>query len=184
MDTMNIIIQTIGGLGILASVISFQCKKHNAILFFRTLNESIFAIQYFLLTAYTGMAVNLIGCVRNIIFTKQVEKKKSTKISIIIFSVLFAVFGIIFWQGPKSLLIIIAKVLSTIAYGNKNPATVRKIVLVTSLSWLVYNSCVFSIAGILCEAFTVVSLCVGIVRLDIIPLLKAKEKSKIQKVAD
>lgn len=73
---MDIIIQLIGGLGIIASIISFQCKKHNSILLFRTLNEFIFAIQYFLLGAYTGMAMNLVGCVRNIIFTKQILQNK------------------------------------------------------------------------------------------------------------
>ena len=63
--TMQIIIQAIGILGILASVIAFQKKKHNQILLFKTLNEFLFAIQYFLLGAYTGMAMNLVGCVRN-----------------------------------------------------------------------------------------------------------------------
>ena len=70
---MDIIIQLIGGMGIIASIISFQCKKHNSILFFRTLNEAIFALQFFLLGAYTGMTMNLIGCVRNIIFTKHLS---------------------------------------------------------------------------------------------------------------
>lgn len=113
---MDIIIQIIGAFGILASIISFQCKKHNSILFFRTLNEFIFAIQYFLLGAYTGMIVNLVGCVRNIIFSKQISKNKKTTFSIIIFSIMFVVFGFAVWQGPKSLLIIFAKVLSTLAY--------------------------------------------------------------------
>lgn len=171
---MNIIIQIIGGFGILASIIAFQSKKHSKILFFKTLNESLFAVQYFLLGAYTGMAMNLVGCVRNIIFTKQVEKNKKTTISVIIFSIMFAVFGIAAWQGLKSLLIIIAKVLSTVAYGNKNTTVVRGIILITSVSWLIYNACVLSIAGVLCEAFTLLSLAAGIIRLDIIPYIKKK----------
>lgn len=170
--TMQIIIQAIGGLGIIASIIAFQTKKHNQILLFKTLNEFLFAIQYFLLGAYTGMAMNLVGCVRNIIFTKQVEKGKKTIISVILFSILFTVFGIVTWGGAKSLLIIVAKVLSTVAYSNKNTTVVRGIILITSISWLIYNVCVFSIAGILCEAFTLISLVVGIIRFDIIPYVK------------
>ncbi len=168
---MDIIIQLIGALGIIASIISFQCKKHNNILFFRSLNEFIFAIQYFFLGAYTGMAMNLVGCVRNIIFTKQVLKNKKTVVSTVIFGVLFLVFGIITWQGAKSVLIIIAKVLSTIAYGNKNTTVVRTFLFITCTSWLIYNVCVLSIAGALCEAFTLVSLIIGIIRLDIVPRL-------------
>lgn len=169
---MNIITQTIGGLGILASIISFQCKKHNNILFFRTLNEFIFAIQYFLLGAYTGMMMNLIGCIRNIIFTKQINKNKKTTISMAVFSIMFFAFGLLTYQGKKSFLIIIAKILSTLAYGNKNTTIVRALIFVTSTSWLIYNYCVCSIAGIICEAFTLVSLILGIIRLDILPAFK------------
>ena len=169
---MEIFIQLIGGIGVLASVISFQRKKHNSILLFRTLNEAFFALQYFLLGAYTGMTMNLIGCVRNIIFSKQVEKDKKTTVTAVIFCVLFLVLGVLAWQGPKSILIIVAKILSTIAYGNKNTTVVRCLIFVTSTSWLIYNYCVFSIAGVICEAFTLVSLIVGVIRLDIIPRMK------------
>ena len=168
---MNIVIQIIGFFGILASVISFQCKKHNSILFFRTMNEFIFAIQYLLLGAYTGMAMNLIGCVRNVIFTKQVSENKKTVVSTVVFAILFFVLGLFTWQGKKSILIIIAKILSTFAYSNKNTTVVRSVLFITCTSWLVYNYCVLSIAGVLCEAFTLVSLLVGMIRLDVMPRL-------------
>lgn len=175
---LNIIIQLIGAAGIIASIISFQCKKSSSILFFRILNESIFAVQYFLLGAYTGMAMNLVGCVRNGIFSHQLSKNKTTAISTVVFSTLFFVFGLIFWQGPKSILIIAAKILSTIAYGNKNTTFVRFIIIPTTASWLIYNCCVFSVAGIICEAFTLLSLITGIIRLDIIPFIQAKMHGK------
>ena len=164
----NIIIQGIGGLGILASIIAFQCKKHNQILFFRALNEFIFAIQYILLGAYTGAAMDLIGVFRNIIFTKRAEKNKSTKPYIILFSIIFTVFGILTTQGFKSILVISAKVLSTIAYGNTNPTILRLIILVTSTCWLIYNIFVFSLAGILCEVFTLLSIITAIIRINIL----------------
>ena len=169
---MDIIIQLIGFLGIIASIIAFQFKKHKTILFFRMLSEFIFAVQYFLLGAYTGMITDLIGCVRNIVFTKQIDKNKKTTVSTAFFSLLFLAFGIVFWEGPKSILVIIAKILSTIAYGNKNPAVVRAVIFITSSSWFIYNYFVFSIAGMLCEAFTLISLIIGIVRLDIMPKMK------------
>lgn len=169
---MDIVIQLIGGLGILASIAAFQCRQHKYILGLRTLSEFIFAVQYCLLGAYTGMAAELIGCLRNQIFTKQVAKGRKTTGSILIFSLAFAVFGLITWEGPKSLLVIFAKVLSTVAYGNKNPTVMRTIILLTSSSWLIYNIYVFSLAGILCEIVTLVSLIVGILRMDLLPKLK------------
>ena len=171
-ENMDVIIQLIGGLGIIASIISFQCKKHNSILIFRTLNEGIFALQYFLLGAYTGMAMNLVGCIRNIIFTKQIMQNKKTTTTTIVFGILFLLFGIFTWQGIKSIIIIMAKMLSTIAYSNKNTTIVRAILFITCSSWLIYNYYVFSIAGMLCESFTLISLIIGVIRLDVIPLFK------------
>lgn len=164
---MNIIIQILGGLGILASIISFQCKKHNRILLFRTLNEFIFAIQYFLLGAYTGMMMNIVGCVRNTIFARKVARNKSTTVAAAVFSGCFFLFGLLTYRGVESILIIVAKILSTFAYGNKNTTVVRGLILITSSGWLIYNYCVGSAAGMLCEAFTLLSIIAGIVRLDI-----------------
>ena len=171
---MDLAVQLIGCFGILASMISFQCKKHRSILFFRTLNEAIFALQYILLGAYTGAAMNVVGCVRNSVFSSQVQKNKKTTASTVLFCVLFVLSGIFMWQGPKSILIIVAKTLSTVAYGNKNPTVVRAITFLTCSSWLVYNCCVGSVAGVLCEAFTLVSIIIGIVRLDLLPRRKVE----------
>lgn len=176
---MDVLVQCIGGLGILASLISFQCKKHSSILHFRTFNESLFAFQYLMLGAYTGGAMNIIGCVRNILFSKQVAKGKKTTVATVIFSIVFVIFGILTWQGAKSVLIIVAKVLSTVAYGNKNTTVVRSIIFITSMSWLIYNYSVFSIAGVVCEAITLISLVVGIVRLDIMPRIAKKKAAAL-----
>lgn len=159
------IIQGIGFCGILCSVISFQCKKHGKILFFRTMNELLFGIQYLLLGAYTGAAMNFIGCVRNILFSRQVEKEKSTILSRLIFSLLFLVFAIATWSGVKSILIGIAKVGSTVAYGCRNTIVMRLIILLTSTLWLMYNIGVGSWAGAICESFTILSIFVALFRI-------------------
>ena len=169
MSKFDILIQLIGGLGIVASIAAFQFKKHGTVLLFRTLNEVLFAVQYFLLMAYTGAAASVIGVARNLIFKKRVEKGKENKLFIVIFSILFVLFGILTWEGPKSVLIIVAKVLSTVSYGNKNTTVIRTVGMVTTTSWLIYNWVVFSIAGVLCETFTLISLIIGIIRLDLLP---------------
>ena len=73
---MDIIIQIIGVLALTANFVSFQVKKHRHILFFRTVNEGLFILQYFLLGAFSGSVLNIVGCVRNIIFAKQVIHNK------------------------------------------------------------------------------------------------------------
>lgn len=174
----QILVQGIGAIGIIASILSFQCKEHKKLLIFKTANEFFFAIQYLLLGAYTGVAMNIIGCTRNLIFTKMVEKKKSTVLMRVIFSVIFMAFTVFTWSGLKSVLAGGAKVLSTVAYGSSNTAFVRCLILITSLAWFIYNFAVGSYSGCVNEFLTICSIIVGIVRLDI-PKAKNKIKEKI-----
>lgn len=170
----EIVVQGIGFLGMIASIVSFQCKKHSQVVTLRTINELLFAVQYFLLGAYTGMAMNLIGCVRNVIFTEMVKRQKKTTKVAIAFSVAFLAFTVLSWSGPKSILVGIAKVISTFAYGNKNTKVIRWLILFTSASWLFYNIAVNSYAGALCEMVTIASIVAAIVRIEIIEKIKGK----------
>ena len=172
---MNFLVQAIGFLGMAANVLSFQFKKHKTILFFRTVNESLFILQYFLLGALSGAYLNAVGCVRNIIFTKQVAKGKSTTATTVIFSVLFTVFGLLTFDGVKSIMLILAKVLSTVAYGNKNTTVIRAVSFLTHITYLFYNIAVFSMAGAISDGILLVSLAIGIMRFDILPKLRKEE---------
>ncbi len=160
----GVLVQGLGVLGIAASVIAFQCKKHKSIMIFRTANESLFAVQYGLLGAFTGMAMNIIGSIRNLIFARLVEKGKSTMPLRFVFSAAFVAFAIFTRDGVKSILVGVAKVVSTFAYGSSDTGVVRVLVLATTLTWWVYNLLVGSIAGVICETFTIVSIVVSLFR--------------------
>lgn len=164
---LKIITETLGILGITAAILAFQCKRHRNLMIFRTSNELLFALQYFLLGANTGMAMNLIGCIRNMTFAYMVEKKKNTVLARYIFSAIIVIFILFTWEGPKSLLSGIAKTVSTFAYGSSKTSLVRVLTLCTSAAWLVYNLTVNSYAGVACEIFTLISIIIGIIRLDI-----------------
>ena len=173
---MDIVVQVIGGVALLANFISFQMKKHSRILLFRTVNEALFILQYFLLGALSGAALNAVGCVRNVIFARQVAKGKKTVVSTVIFCLIFTAFGIATFDGVKSILLIFAKVLSTVAYGNKNTTVVRLVSFVTHGAYLAYNLAVFSLAGAVGDTVLLVSLTIGIFRLDLRPRFKKSEK--------
>lgn len=173
LSAYDIIVQSLGIIGIIASVMSFQCKKHGKLMYLRTANELFFGVQYFLLGAYTGMAMNFIGCIRNLIFVRLVKKNKSTIPTRIFFSALFLIGTLLTWSGFKSVIIGVAKVISTFAYGSSNTFVVRIMVFITSSSWLVYNLMVRSYAGAVCEIMTLCSIIIGVIRIDI-PSIKEK----------
>ena len=172
---MPIIIQGIGVLALLANFVSFQMKKHHQIMFFRTMNEALFILQYFMLGALSGSVLNIVGCVRNVIFAKQVAKNRRTVFSTVLFCVIFTAFGIATFNGMASIMLIFAKVLSTVAYGNKNTTVVRVVSFITHIAYLIYNISVLSIAGAVGDLVLLVSLVLSISRLDILPRIKKGE---------
>lgn len=100
-DMYNVFVQGIGVLGIIAGIISFQCKKHKNIMIFRTANEMLFAVQYFFLGAYTGVAMNVFGSLRNMVFMDMVKKDKNTMFMRYVFSGIFLLFMALTWGGTK-----------------------------------------------------------------------------------
>ena len=168
MTAYDIFVQAIGVIGIISSILSFQFKKYEHIMTFRTASEILFSAQYFFLKAYTGMTTNLIGCIRNLIFVKMIQKGKSTISIRVVFSALFMLFSILTWEGFKSIFIGIAKVLSTIAYGSSNTGFLRIVMLSTSICWFIYDFSVKSYAGCISGIFTISSIVISIIRIDII----------------
>ena len=74
----NVIIQGIGFLGLFCAVVAFQCKRHKKIMVFRTLNEVFFDVQYGVIGAYTGLAMNVLGGARNVVWAEMVKRDKNT----------------------------------------------------------------------------------------------------------
>lgn len=176
-STLDFITTVLGVFGILTSILSFQCKKHNRLMFLKTASEGLFAVQYCLLGAYTGMMMNIIGCIRNLLFAKWVQRQKSTKIPRLVFGILFVLFSVVTWAGFKSALSGFAKVLSTVAYGSANTGFVRIVIFITGICWLIYNYKVGSYTGCICELLTICSIIVGILRIDL-PAYREKTAAK------
>ena len=164
----TILVQGIGFMGIACSILAFQYKQYRPLVTLRAATELFFGIQYILLGAYSGAAMDFLGCFRNWVFLDCDKKGKSLRPWRILFSVIFVAATLLTWAGPKSLLSAVAKVASTVAYGSSNPRLIRFITLCSSSCWLIYNLLVFSLAGVLGEVITLASVLIGILRFDIL----------------
>lgn len=167
MDIWDLVIQFIGFLALAASLISFQFKKHGRILLFRTASELIFALQYILLGAWTAAIMDGISVVRNLLYTTLVKKNRSTAPVIVAFSIFVVITGLVAYDGIISLLPIISKLLTTVSYGMKKEKWLRLITLPSCIFWIIYNVFVGSLAGILADSMTLVSLLIAIYKFDI-----------------
>lgn len=184
----ELVIQIIGFIGIALNIISVQFNSHFKIMLFKTLGSLTFVIQYVFLGAWVGMIMDFIGCIRNIIFTHNVQKGKSNKWWVIFFSVFTFVAGVVTiittwntsityaknWSDNPdtvltiavsiSIISIIAKLLTTIAYGFKSPHVIRRINIPSNACWVVYNLVAFSIAGVINDLMCLISTVVAEVR--------------------
>lgn len=160
----DILIQAIGFIGIALNIIAVQFNKHWQIILVKTLGSFMFVIQYILLKAWTGAAMDGIGILRNIIFIFTVKRGKPTLLWIIFFAALTVTFGVLTFEGLISLLAITAKLLSCIAYGINNPRTIRYLGLPTSMLWITYNSIHISIAGVINEILVTSSIIIAEIR--------------------
>ena len=179
--TLKIIAQALGFMGAAIVVVGMQQKKYKHIVMCKIANQFLGGIHYVLLGGYTGMMTNLASCVTNLIYYFRVKKGKSTLVFQIIFAMMFVVLGALSWHGPISMFVIVAKVVSSVAIGNKNPRVIRILNLISGPCWLIYNIYIGSIAGIVSDSLMTGSVLIAIIRLDIFP---KKENVSLQKTAE
>ena len=155
------------GFGILApilTVISYQLNTKKSILLAQTASSFFTAVGYFFLGATSGCVLNVICLVRNFAYLFLKEKSKLRIPVVSLLSLSMVVFGALTWQGPQSLLIMIALAVNTVYLSFGKPQLLRKSILLTSSMMIVYNLIVFSVGGLLNESLAVASSVVGIIR--------------------
>ena len=127
----ELFIQALGFVGLFIQVFSMQNKDYRRVIYMTVSAELVFGVQLLLLGAYTGAATNFAACVTNITYSILIKKEKSTLPCQIAFSALFVAIGILTWQGPISLLVIVAKLISTVSYGIKQTKIIRRCKLIS-----------------------------------------------------
>ena len=65
-----------------------------------------------------------------------------------------------------SILVILAKIVSTISYGMKHTKMIRRLKLVSMPMWLIYDISAGTIGGALNDVLVICSTIIGMIRLD------------------
>ena len=164
---MDYFVQLIGFFGLAAGVLAFQFKKHNHIVLSKMTSELIFSVQYLLLGAWTAALLDFTSATRNLLFCAMVKKGRSTTPLIYIFGLFVVIVGVLTFDGVTSLMLIAAKLLTTISYGMKNERLLRFITLPSCVFWCVYNLYVGSLGGAIGDIITLISLLVAVCKFDL-----------------
>ncbi len=160
-----VFVQTIGYLGVLFFLISYQIKSNRALFLLQLIGCLLFAIQFFLLGAATGAISLSVNIIRNILLLKidswKWVKNRSTLAGIIVILVFVTIYT---WDGPLSLLPFLMVSVTSIGYWTNNAKRIRQSQLIGSPCILIYDIAVGSWGGVLNESITLTSIIVSIIR--------------------
>ena len=161
---MEILGQIIGILATVITALSYQMNTKKSLLLTQSLATACTCISYLFLGASSGFALNIVCLVRNGCFYYLKEGQKPIYISTAILATAMVVLGAFSWQGPISLLMIIALAVNTVFLSLGKPQILRYSILLTSSMILIYNIYVFTIGGMLNESIAIFSSLIGIIR--------------------
>jgi len=117
-----------------------------------------------MLGGYTGAAMAFIMMLRDLILLiQEIKKSKNGKISekldfsILVITLLLIIGLTIFtYQGPLSLLSVIATLITTFALWQKNVKRYKILGIISGILWLIYNVVIFSVMGIILESILMI----------------------------
>ena len=161
---MEILGQIIGILATVITALSYQMNTKKSLLLTQSLATACTCISYLFLGASSGFALNIVCLVRNGCFYYLKEGKTPIYISTAILATAMVILGALSWQGPISLLMIIALAVNTVFLSLGKPQILRYSILLTSSMILIYNIYVFTIGGMLNESIAIFSSLIGIIR--------------------
>jgi hypothetical protein len=166
---MDILAQIIGILGMLAAVISYQCKTNRNYYIWQGMSGLFFSVQFIMIGAWAGLVFNFYNIVRAIIYQTKLSRSVLcvTALELLVIgaaSLSVFVLGETWWLV---MLAFIAQACGTFAMWTRNGKTIRiSQLFVVSPFWLLYDLLIPtpSLGGILCEVFNIVSVIVSFVR--------------------
>ena len=172
---MKIFIQIIGFVGCGLIALSSIQKSKGRMLLFMAFGGLIFCIHYLLLGAWAGALMNGVSILRAFAFGSFGGKRKNDRILIAVFvPAILLCYPLAFLFGTEptlfhflvELLPIAAMVLATFSFALPDAAKIRRISIIVSPMWLLYNIFHVSIGGIICESINLAALIYGIFVID------------------
>jgi hypothetical protein len=174
----EIIPQIVGIVAVVVYLLSYQQKRRQGIIIFNVISRVLYILQYLLLGAFSGAALDVLGAVASVLAERKNTKfiKKHLKSVIISVNAVIIVVGVIIAVLNKSfldLLPIAGVLLHTGAFWMNDEKIIRRISLIGSPFWLCYNFLSRAYGSAIGDALTIGSI--------IIAMIKYRDKKEAKK---
>lgn len=143
---------------------SYQVNSQKKILTILCIAAVVSAASFVVLRAWTGVAMNCIVLVRNIVYYNKDVKLFKSKLIPIFFAAVTLAFGIFTWEAWFCALSVIGLLIDTLALYSNSAQFIRKSILITAPLFLVYDILEMNYLEAVKEVLSVISVLIGIFR--------------------
>ena len=170
------IAQLFGIAAMVLNILSYQGKKQRTVIAMQLFGGALFAANFLMLGATVGGILNILAVFRALLFLNKEKVKADSPIWLVVFiSCFVAVYVLNFTLWGKEvtafnlileILPVIGMTALSVGFRMKNAAAIRKLGLISSPAWLIYNISVGSWGATICEILTLGSIFIGMFRHD------------------
>lgn len=164
---MFIIAQLFGILVIISNALSMQMKQKRHMITMFMIANLCSVINFILLKSYSGATICFFAIIQifiNYIFERK--EKEVPKIVIAGYIIISILIGLITFNTYIDILPIISSILYTLSIIQTKEKNIRKIVLINSISWTIYEFITMAYTAGLSDALMTISSLIGIYRFD------------------
>lgn len=163
--------QIIGILAVIAYILSYQMKKRNSIVLVNTISNVLYVLQYILLGAFEGAAIDCLSAVSSMAAYNKDKNFIAKHTKLIVFILNFAIFvsGMALYRNIFSLCSVAGALLQTSAYWISKEKKLRIVSFLGAPFWLVYNLTSGAYGSSIGNVLSMVSIGLAIYRYDIKP---------------
>ena len=166
---MNILPQIVGLAAVATFLLSYQQKERKNIIVLNTISRCLYITQYLLLGAYSGAVLDVLGAVSSVIAGKKHTNfvKKHLKIIFVSINVCIIIAGGTIAYINKSwldLFPIAGVLLHTSAFWISNEKVIRRVSLLGSPFWFVYNLLSRAYGSAIGDILTICSIIIAMIR--------------------
>ncbi|MBP3315816.1 MAG: YgjV family protein [Clostridia bacterium] len=167
---MEIAAFIIGLLAVACFLLSYQMKRRKGIILLNATSRALYILQYILLGAFDGAALDVSGIVASILAGKKDTPliKKHLKLFVVGIDLIIIASGLIFYRNIFSLFPIVGVLLHTSAFWLEREKHIRLVSLLGSPFWLVFNITSGAYGSAIGDTLSIVSILIAIFRYDIL----------------
>lgn len=157
----DFVAQAFGIVGLVIIVLSFQCKKNSLFFLMQGVGSFMFFLNFIMIGAYGGAFFNLTNLLRGLLFMKDAKKKWKLALVEVAYTACFA-FSVYMNHGLWDIILVAlpfsALLICSVLMWLGNAKHIRYFqIAYMSPTWIVHNIFNFSLGGLICECFNMIS---------------------------